>query len=101
MFANNRIDKLNGRIKYEIISIKIRKYNKIILLTPLGTKNLKKFKPPFIKPIIVIPKKTETDKIAVNHIWLVIVNPYGNNPYKLLKRIKKEMERIRGKYIKI
>ena len=59
IFAKSRIDKLNGRIQKEKISIKIIKSNKIFG-TPFGLNKLKKRRPWFKKPkknkLINMPK---------------------------------------------
>ena len=100
ILANNLIAKLKGRIIYEIISIPIKKYKSNLFETPEGTKYLKKLNLLFIKPNNVIPKKIEIEINAVIYKWLVIVNPNGVNPNKLLNKIIKKILKINGKYCK-
>ncbi len=99
IFANNRTDKLNGRIKYETNSI-TTKNGTSGLGTPLGTNNLKKFSWLLNKLIMVMPTNTEKAIWKVRIMWPVIVKPYGNKPIKLDNSIKEKINKTKGKYFK-
>lgn len=94
--ANNRIPKLNGLEKYDIISIPIKNGFKIFG-APDGIKVL-------IKDIfwISIPTNTieiKNEKLSVNAIvtWLVNVKLYKDIPTKLAINMNKNKVNIKGK----
>ena len=67
IFANKRIDRLKGRIKQDVTSIKTKKASKKEG-TPAGIKNLKKVKQLQYKPKKVTPKNKMKAKLKVTHI---------------------------------
>ena len=96
MLANNRTDKLTGRIKYDIISMQTIKGN-IATGTPEGTNNCKNWDPCRTNPSMHNPIKNANAIKKVNAIWLVGVKAYGVNPKRLQNNIKPKVKKNNGK----
>ena len=99
IFANSRTDKLIGRTRYEISSIKIRRIvngNGV----PDGINNFKKPIPFLAKPVIVTPKKTTIAKANVTAMWLVTVNVYGIIPIRFANKMNIKSENMNGKNLR-
>ena len=97
-FANNRIPKLKGLEKYEIISITIKNGNNIGLIFAVGIKVLINLLFCDFKPIIIIAIKKEKLRVKATVTWLVNVKLYKVIPNKLAIKINKNKEKIKGKY---
>lgn len=96
-FANNRIPKLNGLEKYEIISIPIKNGFKAFG-APDGIKVLTKEAFCIKIPTIIIAIKKEKLKVNAIVTWLVNVKLYNDIPIKLATNINKNKLKITGKY---
>jgi hypothetical protein len=89
ILANNLIDKLKTRDKYETYSISI-KPGIISTGTPGGKNRLKYCSWCIHKAIRLLPKKKASAKNKVSIKWLVLVELYGIIPTRLLKKIYKK-----------
>lgn len=96
-FANNRIPKLNGLEKYEIISIPIKK-GVNAFGAPAGTKVFINANFCINIPIITIPINIEKLNANAITIWLVNVKLYKHIPIILAININKNKLNINGKY---
>jgi hypothetical protein len=99
IFANNRTARLNGRMRYETISMVTRNGNNN-LGTPLGTNKFKN--PIWLLTILikVIPIKIDNAIVSVKIMCEVIVKPYGSKPKKFDAKIKLNKKNTIGKYLR-
>jgi hypothetical protein len=91
IFADNRIARVPGRITFLIVSMHTIKGIKIGGV-PWGTKWANICCVLFNHPYIIKDSHKGKDNIIVKTIWLVLVKIYGNNPKKLLNKIKVNKE---------